>query len=56
MNVFSRIDSGLTNTKMPWEKDLPPGTKVIVGAVEAYMQKEEGEFVFEKLWTKTFQT
>jgi len=56
MNVFSRIDSGLTNTKMPWEKDLPPGTKVTVGAVEAYIQKDDSEFGFEKLWTKTFQT
>ena len=56
MNVFSRIDSGLTNTKMPWEKDLPPGTKVTVGAVEAYVKKEDEDFGFEKLWTKTFQT
>lgn len=57
MSVTSRVDSYLTNMKMPWEKEVPPGTTVTVGAVECYLQTGKLEEVkFEKLWTKTFQT
>jgi WD40 repeat protein len=42
--------------KMPWEKELPPGTLVTVGAVECYIQTGKEEIKFDKLWTKTFQT
>lgn len=57
MSVTSRVDSYLTNMKMPWEKEVPPGTTVTVGAVECYLQTGKLEDVkFEKLWTKTFQT
>jgi len=54
MSVTSRVDSYLTNMKMPWEKELPPGTMVTVGAVECYSQPFEDEYKFDKLWTKTF--
>jgi len=57
MSVTSRVDSYLTNMKMPWEKELPPGTLVTVGAVECYMRTDkDGDLKFDKLWTKTFQT
>jgi len=57
LSVTSRVDSYLTNMKMPWEKELPPGTLVTVGAVECYMNTgKDGEIKFDKLWTKTFQT
>jgi len=41
---------------MPWEKELPAGSMVTVGAVECYIQKDKDELKFEKLWTKTFQS
>jgi hypothetical protein len=57
MSVTSRVDSYLTNMKMPWEKEVPPGTTVTVGAVECYLLNGKLEDVkFEKMWTKTFQT
>jgi hypothetical protein len=56
MNVTSRVDSYLTNMKLPWEKELPQGAMITVGAVECYIQKDKSEFKFDKLWTKTFQT
>jgi len=58
MSVTSRVDSYLTNMKLPWEKTLPQGTLVTVGAVECYLQKKEldEEVKFDKLWTKTFQS
>ncbi len=58
MSVTSRVDSYITNIKMPWDKNLPQGTLVTVGAVECYSQKNEleDEVKFEKLWTKTFQS
>lgn len=55
MSVTSRVDSYLTNMKMPWEKDQPKGALVTVGTVECYIQQDLGVFKFEKLWTKTFQ-
>jgi len=58
MSVASRVDSYVTNMKLPWEKDVPKGTLVTVGAVECYLQKEdiENEIKFEKLWVKTSQS
>jgi WD40 repeat protein len=56
MSVTSRVDSYLTNMKMPWEKELPPGTLVTVGAIECYIQANTNEFKFDRLWTKTYQT
>lgn len=53
MNVASRVDSYLTNMKLPWEKDLPP-VIVSVGAVECYIQDNINEFKFDRVWTKTF--
>lgn len=53
MNVASRVDSYLTNMKLPWEKDLPP-VIVSVGAVECYIQDNLNEFKFDRVWTKTF--
>lgn len=35
MSPVSRIDSYLTNAKMPWEKEAPP-VIVTVGALELY--------------------
>lgn len=55
MNVASRVDSYLTNMKLPWEKDLPP-VIVSVGAVECYLQENLNEFKFDKVWTKTFSS
>jgi WD40 repeat protein len=56
MSVTSRVDSYLTNMKMPWEKELPTGGMVTVGAVECYIQKDKDEINFDKVWTKTFQS
>ena len=56
MSVTSRVDSYLTNMKMPWEKELPVGTLVTVGAVECFIQSNIGEIKFDRLWSKTFQT
>lgn len=53
MNVASRVDSYLTNMKLPWEKDLPP-VIVSVGAVECYLQENPNEYKFDRVWTKTF--
>eukprot|EP01017_Pseudomicrothorax_dubius_P028231 TRINITY_DN3344_c0_g1_i5.p1 TRINITY_DN3344_c0_g1~~TRINITY_DN3344_c0_g1_i5.p1 ORF type:complete len:282 (-),score=74.70 TRINITY_DN3344_c0_g1_i5:62-907(-) len=53
MNPASRIDSYLTNMKLPWEKDLNI-TIVTVGALECYVQTDASEYKFDKLWTKTF--
>lgn len=36
LNTVSRVDSYLTNMKMPWEKEAPP-VLVTVGALEFYM-------------------
>ncbi len=55
MNVASRVDSYLTNMKMPWEKEIPP-TIVSVGSVECYAQMNMSEYKFEKLWNKTFSS
>jgi len=55
MSVTSRVDSYLTNMKMPWEKELQKGAHVTVGTVECYVQQDLSTYKFEKLWTKTFQ-
>lgn len=56
MSVATRMDSYLTNMKMPWEKKAPKHAVATVGAVECYIQgkMKDGSMKFEKLWTKTF--
>lgn len=56
MSMTSRVDSYLTNMKMPWEKEQQKGALVTVGTVECYVQQDLSTYKFEKLWTKTFQT
>ncbi|KRX05178.1 WD40-repeat-containing domain [Pseudocohnilembus persalinus] len=54
MNVGSRVDAYMTNTKMPWEKEAPQ-TLVSVGALECWVRvKGESEFKFERVWTKIY--
>ena len=56
MNVASRVDSYLTNIKMPWHKDdIKKGA--IVGAVECYIHNGvHDNLKFQKLWIKSFHT
>jgi hypothetical protein len=53
MNVASRVDSYLTNMKLPWEKDVNI-TIMTVGSLECYIQNDKNEFKFDKLWNKTY--
>eukprot|EP01016_Furgasonia_blochmanni_P016033 TRINITY_DN1907_c0_g2_i1.p1 TRINITY_DN1907_c0_g2~~TRINITY_DN1907_c0_g2_i1.p1 ORF type:complete len:431 (-),score=134.84 TRINITY_DN1907_c0_g2_i1:297-1589(-) len=53
MNVASRVDSYLTNMKLPWEKDLKT-TVVTVGAVECYLCTSKTELRFDRSWSRTF--
>lgn len=53
MNVASRVDSYLTNMKLPWEKEAPP-TLLSVGALECYILISETEFKFDRIWSKTY--
>ena len=55
MSAISRLDSKLTNMKMPWEKDAPP-VIVTVGAVELFGQISNDIFKYERLWTKSFSS
>jgi len=54
MSIATRVDSYLTNMKMPWEKKAPKHAVATVGAVECYIQDKSGDYKFDKLWTKTF--
>ena len=56
MSVTSRVDSYLTNMKMPWDKELSVATLVTVGSVECFIQSNRGEIKFDRLWSKSFQT
>lgn len=51
MSITTRVDSYLTNMKMPWEKTAPP---VIMGvsALECYI---ETGGKYERLWSKSFK-
>eukprot|EP00828_Plagiopyla_frontata_P039395 TRINITY_DN517_c0_g2_i1.p1 TRINITY_DN517_c0_g2~~TRINITY_DN517_c0_g2_i1.p1 ORF type:complete len:316 (-),score=38.60 TRINITY_DN517_c0_g2_i1:401-1348(-) len=53
MNVVSRVDSLLTNIKMPWENSTQD-VLVTVGAVEFYGQISVDNWKFEIIWAKTF--
>jgi hypothetical protein len=45
MNVASRVDSYLTNMKLPWEKELAI-TVVSVGSVELHIRISEDPIKF----------
>jgi len=51
MSLTTRVDSYLTNMKMPWEKEQPP---VIMGvsAIDCFV---ESSGKYEKLWSKSFK-
>jgi hypothetical protein len=53
MNVASRVDSYLTNMKMPWEKTAPP-VIMSVGCVELWAQTQE--YKFERIWSRSFKS
>jgi hypothetical protein len=53
MNIASRMDSYLTNMKMPWEKEAMP-TLLSVGGLECFFEKQDGSFEFERIWSKTY--
>ena len=55
LNAVSRVDSYLTNMKMPWEKEAPP-VLVTVGAIEFYVKSSTEEAKYDKLWIKTFSS
>lgn len=52
MNVASRIDSYLTNMKLPWEKPDPKAPIISVGALGCYTKVKDWKF--KKLWKKLF--
>jgi hypothetical protein len=55
MSAISRINSYLTNTKMPWEDEDIPETLVAVGTVECWVHREQGEgYRYEKVWSKIY--
>ena len=53
MNIASRIDSYLTNLRMPWEKKEPNTAPIVcVGALGCYLQVKD--YKYKKLWKKLF--
>lgn len=52
MSTISRINSYLTNTKMPWEDEDIPETLIAVGTVECWVNM--GEYRYEKMWSKIY--
>ena len=52
MNIANRVDSYLTNMKMPWEKVAPP-VIMSVSSLEAWVQ---GADSYEKLWSRSFKS
>eukprot|EP01015_Nassula_variabilis_P037551 TRINITY_DN9961_c0_g1_i3.p2 TRINITY_DN9961_c0_g1~~TRINITY_DN9961_c0_g1_i3.p2 ORF type:complete len:129 (-),score=20.28 TRINITY_DN9961_c0_g1_i3:58-444(-) len=54
-NIASRVDSYLTNMKLPWEKQLAI-TVVSVGALELHIRVSEDELKFQKTWFKNYPT
>jgi WD40 repeat protein len=56
MSLTSRLDTKITNIPMPWEKDVPQGALITMGAIECYIQASVGEIKFDRLWTKSYQT
>ena len=51
MSLTTRVDSYLTNLKMPWEKEEPP-VIMSVAAVDCFV---ESNGKYEKLWSKSFK-
>jgi hypothetical protein len=50
MSVTSRVDSYITNIKLPWGKESHKEGAAAVGSVECYKQiGSQSEFKFEKL-------
>lgn len=52
MNVLSRMDSYISNIKLPWDREDKPLCVSSVGVLECYYEKKK--FSFEKLWSKSF--
>eukprot|EP01017_Pseudomicrothorax_dubius_P008347 TRINITY_DN12737_c0_g1_i1.p1 TRINITY_DN12737_c0_g1~~TRINITY_DN12737_c0_g1_i1.p1 ORF type:complete len:513 (+),score=109.16 TRINITY_DN12737_c0_g1_i1:83-1621(+) len=52
-NPATRMDSYITNIKLPWEKG-PNVLVSVVGVVECLLLTDSAEFRFEKLWSKNF--
>lgn len=53
MNTISRINSYITNTKMPWEGEEIPETLIAVGTVECWVSLSQ-PFKYEKIWAKIY--
>ena len=53
MNTISRINSYLTNTKMPWEGEEIPETLLAVGSVECWVNLGE-PYKFDRIWAKIY--
>lgn len=53
MNTISRINSYLTNTKMPWEGEDVPETLLAVGSVECWISLGE-PYKFDRVWSKIY--
>lgn len=53
MNPVSRLNSYVSNTKMPWEKDILAKGKVLmeVGSVEAWTESGPN---FQQKWAKNY--
>jgi hypothetical protein len=57
MNALSRVDSYLTNLKMPWDKSEDQ-VLLSVGILEAWLQSKKGkdDYAYERLWSKNFKS
>lgn len=54
MNVASRVDSYLSNMKMPWDREDKPLCVSSVGVLECYLERKNEKFTFDKLWSRGF--
>ena len=54
MNVASRVDSYLSNMKLPWDREDKPPCVSSVGILECYLERKNEPFTFDKLWAKGF--
>ena len=55
MRVASRVDSYLTNMKLPWEKESIPVVMTVGQLMLQSIKKVESDNpIYEKLWTKPF--
>lgn len=55
---ISRVDSYVTNLKMPWEKKDPNMVLLAVGHLECFQRKKtsDGKFEFKEAWKKKFKS